>query len=192
MLVRFLYGAAALLAASGAVLITWAAAYRPLKSNAEPPAFSIGGPFRYVRNPQYLSYFLLLLALGTFQSRLGFPVMLVGETILLLRLIAREEMLLEAEYGERFRAYARGVPRLLPALRPRFDAEAQPAHWRQALWEQAFQWGLVATLVAFACTLSDRIGYAFAGATMAFFLLQKLAQMLWMHLRRTGSSGAGA
>jgi len=119
MLVRFLYAAAALLAACGAVLLTWAMAYRPHNAGADRTAFSIGGPFRYVRNPHYLSYFFLVLALGTFQSRLGFPVMLLAETVLLLRLVGREERLLKQEYGERFRSYAQSVPRLLPSLGPR-------------------------------------------------------------------------
>jgi len=95
MLVRFLYAAAALLAACGAFLLTWASAYRPSIADVDRTAFSIAGPFRYVRNPHYLSYFLLILALGTFQSRLGFLIMLLAETLLLLRLAAREELRLE-------------------------------------------------------------------------------------------------
>jgi protein-S-isoprenylcysteine O-methyltransferase Ste14 len=125
MLVRLLYAAAALLAAVGAILLTWSTAYRPPSAIKDRTAFSIAGPFRYVRNPQYLSYFLLILALGTFQSRLGFPVMLLAETILLFRLVAREELRLEQEYGERFRVYAQRVSRVLPSLRPRFENDGQ-------------------------------------------------------------------
>jgi protein-S-isoprenylcysteine O-methyltransferase Ste14 len=173
MFVRSLYAAAALLAAGGAILLTWSTAYRPASTDHTP--FSIAGPFRYVRNPHYLSYFLLILALGTFQSVLGFPVLLLAETILLLRLVAREELRLEKEYGERFRDYAQRVPRFLPSLRAQFENDGQVPQWRQAIWDQAFQWGFVATLLAFACTLSDPIGYAFACATIVFFALQKLA-----------------
>lgn len=185
MLVRFLYAAAALLASVGAILLTWSTAYRPPSTIKDHTAFSIAGPFRYVRNPQYLSYFFLILALGTFQSLLGFPVMLLAETILLLRLVAREERRLEQEYGERFRVYAQRVPCLLPSLRPRFEDDGQLPQWRKAFWDQAFQWGFVATLLAFACTLSDPIGYAFAGATLSFLVLQKLVQPLMIRLRRT-------
>jgi protein-S-isoprenylcysteine O-methyltransferase Ste14 len=188
MIVRFLYAAAALLAAVSAILLTWSTAYRPPRAIKDRPAFSIAGPFRYVRNPQYLSYFLLILALGTFQSRLGFPVMLLAETILLLRLVAREELHLEQEYGERFRVYAQCVPRFLPLLRPRFEDDGQLPQWRQALWDQSFQWGFVATLLAFAYTLSDPIGYAFGFATIAIVVLQKLAQAFWIRLRRTYNS----
>jgi protein-S-isoprenylcysteine O-methyltransferase Ste14 len=185
MLVRLLYGAAALVAAGGALLLTWSTAYRPPQANRDRTAFSIAGPFRYVRNPHYLAYFFLLLALGTFQSVLGFPVMLVGETILLLRLVGREELRLEQEHGERYLLYARRVPRFLPSLRPRFQGDSQSPRWRQALWDQAFQWGFVATLLAFAFTLSDPIGYAFAAVTIAFLVLQKLAQLLWIRWLRS-------
>jgi protein-S-isoprenylcysteine O-methyltransferase Ste14 len=188
MLVRFLYAAAALLAAVGAILLTWSTAYRPPSALKDRTAFSIAGPFRFVRNPQYLSYFLLILALSTFQSRLGFPVMLLAETILLLRLVAREELRLDQEYGERFRVYAQRVPRFLPSLRRRFENDGQLPRWRQALWDQTFQWGFVATLLAFAYTLSDPIGYAFGSATIAFLVLQKLAQAFWIRLRRTHNS----
>lgn len=184
MLVRFVYAAAALLAAAGAILLTWTTAYRPLSTIKGHTTFSITGPFRYVRNPHYLSYFLLILALGTFQSRFGFLVMLIAETILLLGVAAREELRLEQEYGDRFRVYAQRVPRFLPTFRPRFEDDGQLPQWRQALWDQAFQWGFVATLFAFAYTLSDPIGYAFGCATIAFLVLQKLAQAFWIRLRR--------
>ena len=185
MVVRLLYAAAALLAAGGAILLTWSTACRPSSTIKDHTAFSITGPFRYVRNPQYLSYFFLILALGTFQSALGFPIMLLAETILLLRLVGREELRLEREYGERFRVYAQRVPRFLPSLRPRFEDEGQLPQWREAIWNQAFQWGFVATLLAFAFTLSDPIGYAFAVATLSFVVLQKLAQPIVSRLRRT-------
>jgi protein-S-isoprenylcysteine O-methyltransferase Ste14 len=188
MLVRFLYTAAALLAAVGAIVLTWSTACRPPSAIKDHTPFSITGPFRYVRNPQYLSYFLLILALGTFQSVLGFPTMLLAETILLIRLVAREEVRLEQEYGERFRAYAQRVPRFVPSLRPRFEDDGQLPQWRKAFWDQAFQWGFVATLLAFAFTLSDPVGYAFGSVTFAFLVLQKLVQVLRVRLRSTCES----
>jgi len=185
MLVRVLYALAALLAAVGASLLTWSTAYRPPSADPDRATFAIAGPFRYVRNPHYFAYFLLILALGTFQSVLGFPLMLLGETILLLRLVGAEELRLDQEYGERFRRYAQRVPRLLPSLHPRFEDDGQSPRWRQAFWDQAFQWGFVATLLAFAFTLSDPIGYACAGATLSFLVLQKLVQPLLIRWRRT-------
>jgi protein-S-isoprenylcysteine O-methyltransferase Ste14 len=114
----------------------------------------------------------------------------VGEAILLQRLIGREELRLKQEFGERFVRYAERVPRLLPALRPRIEEDGQAPRWGRAVWEQAFQWGFVATLLAFAFTLSDPIGYAFGGATFVFLLLQMLAEMVWSRLHRAPSPSA--
>jgi protein-S-isoprenylcysteine O-methyltransferase Ste14 len=75
--VRMLYALSALLAGIGATMLTWVAAYRSVSTNkgeSQKTDFCISGPFRYVRNPHYLGYFLLLAGLSSFQSRLGFPV----------------------------------------------------------------------------------------------------------------------
>jgi len=74
--------------------------------------------------------------------------MLFGEMILLLRLVAREELQLEQKHGKRFRSYAQRVPRFLPGLRPPVESDGQSPRWGQAFWDQAFQWGFVATLLA--------------------------------------------
>jgi hypothetical protein len=42
----------------------------------------------------------------------------------------------------------------------------------------------VATLLAFAFTLSDPIGYAFGGATIAFLLLQRVLELFCTRWRR--------
>jgi len=57
MLVRYLYAGAALLAAAGAMLLTWSIAYRPATGDPQHTSFSIAGPFRYVRYPHYWAYF---------------------------------------------------------------------------------------------------------------------------------------
>lgn len=178
-MVRLVYAAAAVLGGIGAAIVTWAAAYRQShdrRDQSERVAFSLGGPFRYVRNPHFLGHFFLLVGLGTFQSRLGFPAFLIGEAVLILRLIGREEMQLDQQHGERFRDYRRRVSRLLPSLRPQIVGEVQLPRWRQALADQAFQWGLVATLGAFAVTLSDPVGYGIAFATLLGLAFQKLCR----------------
>ena len=187
-LARFVYGVSALLASIGAAILTWASAYRLSSPRGDQPqtvALLVGGPYRYVRNPHYIGYFLLVVALGSFQSRLGFTILIAAETLLFLRLIAREEMQLERQCGELFRKYRRRVPRLLPSMRPQIAADGELPHWRQAFGAQAFQWGFVATLVAFACTLSDPIGYMFACATLLFLALQKLVRSLLILSRST-------
>jgi protein-S-isoprenylcysteine O-methyltransferase Ste14 len=179
-LARIIYSVSAVVAAVGAFLLTWAKAYRAAEGD-----FFVAGPYRYVRCPQYLGYFLLLLALGSFQSRWGFPVMMVAEIILLLRLAGREEIELEEKYGERFREYRRRVPKLWPSVGSRVTDDGQIPRWRAAIVDQAFQWGFVVTLIAFACTLSDPVGYAFAYATLSFLVMQKLGQWVRVRMRNT-------
>jgi protein-S-isoprenylcysteine O-methyltransferase Ste14 len=179
-LVRLLYVAAALLAAAGAALRTWATAYRPAHAPSPHASFSAGGPFRHVRNPEYLACFLLLAALGTFQSRLGFPLMIFAETFLLLRLVAREEVRLQENYGEQFSLYRQRVPGLLPSLRAKNERDGESPQWIPALWDSAFQWGCVVTLAAFACTLNDTVGYVVGAVVVVFTCLQRLSRRFWI------------
>ena len=81
LLVRMLYALSALLAGISATMLTWVATYRSVngsKGESQKTDFCLSGPFGYVRNPQYLGYFLLLAGLSSFQSGLGFPVMAIG------------------------------------------------------------------------------------------------------------------
>jgi len=69
---HLIYAAAALLAGAGATFLTWAKAYRPFgddKNQARTAGLSVHGPYRHLRNPEYVGYFLLLAGLSTFQSR---------------------------------------------------------------------------------------------------------------------------
>jgi len=72
-LARFVYSVSALLAGIGAALLTWASASRLSSPGSDLP---MGGPYRYVRNPHFIGYFLLVVGLGSFQSRAGFPILI--------------------------------------------------------------------------------------------------------------------
>ena len=187
-LVRFVYTAAALLAAVGAILLTWST--RLLATQHDQRSHRL--LYRRTVPPRQEPALFVLFSPDTCVGYVSEPhrlwVMLIAETILLLRVAAREELLLDQDYGERFRLYAQRVPRFLPALRPRVENDGHLPQRRQALWDQAFRWGFVATLFAFASTLSDPIGYAFGSATIGFLVLQKLAQAFWIRPRRTYNS----
>jgi protein-S-isoprenylcysteine O-methyltransferase Ste14 len=174
LIVRLLYIAATLIAAASAILLTGATAYRPSSVLSERSHLRVDGPFRYVRNPHYLGYFLLLTALGTFQSRLGLPMMLLVETVFLVRLVGHEEILLEQKYRERFSFYRQAVPRIIPSLRPRIKTNGDVPLWRFAFRKNAFQWACVITLLAFAVTLSDSVGYAFTSMAIAIGLISRV------------------
>lgn len=174
LIVRSLYIAATLIAAASALLLTAAMAYRPNSLLLESSRLRVDGPFRYVRNPHYLGYFLLLIALGTFQSRLGLPIMLLAEAVFLVRLVGHEEMLLDQKYRECFSRYRHAVPRIIPSLRPRIKTSDEVPLWLFAFRKNAFQWACVITLLAFAVTLSDPVGYAFTAMAIAIGLLLRL------------------
>ena len=179
LIVRLLYSAATVTAAASAILLTAATACTDRTARlSKPNHLQIDGPFRYVRNPQYLGYFLLLAALGTFQSRLGLPVMLVVETVFLVRLMGHEEMLLERKYRRGFFVhYRQAVPRIIPSLRPRIKASSEVPLWRLAFWKNAFQWASVVTLLAFAATLTDSVGYAFTAIAIAIGVVSRLTNL---------------
>jgi hypothetical protein len=112
--------------------------------------------------------------------------MLLGEALLLLRLVAREELLLDLEYGHSFRAYAQRVPRLLPFLRRRIADDGKCTAMGPGPLGPSLPMGLRGHPPrAFAFTLTDPVGYTFAGATLLFLVLQKLIQPLVFRLRRT-------
>jgi len=80
---------------------------------SEPTAVIVsGGPFRFSRNPIYLSMVLLLLGLGVWSNSLWF-LMLAAVAALLLNygVIAREERYLARKFGREYEAYCDRVRR---------------------------------------------------------------------------------
>jgi protein-S-isoprenylcysteine O-methyltransferase Ste14 len=71
------------------------------------------GPYAYSRNPMYLSELLLWMGWSVFYGSLG---VLIGFMILSAVLVSAaryEERVLEARFGDEYRAYMRAVPRWL-------------------------------------------------------------------------------
>ena len=70
------------------------------------------GPFRYVRNPIYLSLVILYLGLGLWLE-LVWPLLLLPIAILTVhyRVILKEERYLEVRFGEQYLAYKKKVRR---------------------------------------------------------------------------------
>jgi protein-S-isoprenylcysteine O-methyltransferase Ste14 len=76
------------------------------------------GPYAFTRNPLYLGSLLLGFGMTMAGGRWIFPaISLVFFALIYGRTMKREEAELERLFGERFRAYAAGVPVLLPRLR---------------------------------------------------------------------------
>jgi protein-S-isoprenylcysteine O-methyltransferase Ste14 len=75
------------------------------------------GPYHYVRHPLYSVMFwgphlLVFFLTGTWLALLALVLMFVAGHLL----IGREEKLMELEFGEAWREYARRTPRFLPRL----------------------------------------------------------------------------
>ena len=107
----------AVLAVAAGILVAWAA--RTLRTggtniNPSEPALAIvrGGPFRYTRNPMYLSMCLLHAALGFFLNN-AIPVAFTAVlgAVLHYGVVLREERYLEAKFGETYLDLKRSVRR---------------------------------------------------------------------------------
>jgi protein-S-isoprenylcysteine O-methyltransferase Ste14 len=87
-------------------------------TNVDPrhPATTIvvAGPFRYTRNPIYLSFTMLYLGIASLRRSL-WPLLLLPGVLLLIRrgVIDREERYLERKFGEQYRQYKAQVRRWL-------------------------------------------------------------------------------
>jgi protein-S-isoprenylcysteine O-methyltransferase Ste14 len=72
------------------------------------------GPFRFTRNPLYLSLALLYLGIGLWLGAL-WPIVLLPALMLLVQqlVVLREEAYLESRFGDAYRTYRNRVRRWL-------------------------------------------------------------------------------
>jgi protein-S-isoprenylcysteine O-methyltransferase Ste14 len=142
-LLRFAYaspaviGVATALAAAGAWLRVWGAAYLGYDTVHHGAMLSgavmADGPYRFMRNPLYLGGWCMMAAISFLMPPTGALVALPLLTVFLLRLILGEEAFLEKQLGEPYRAYLKAVPRLIPRLRGSLPAAGHKAKWGIAL-----------------------------------------------------------
>ncbi|HEV8628713.1 MAG TPA: methyltransferase [Thermoanaerobaculia bacterium] len=182
---RSIFFVGAALAALGAWLRTWAAAY--LRSEVVHDAalhaerLVADGPYRHLRNPLYVGFMLAAVGLAAMASRLGAAVIFVGVPLFTLRLIGREEAALTASGGAGYRAFRAAVPRLLPALRPRLPASGMQSRWGQAFAGETFFWAVALALAVFAATLRLQLYFWVLGGA---FALRWLLAVLWWRRHR--------
>ena len=78
---------------------------------------TVGGPYRYVRNPLYLAIALVITGQGLLLSR---PVLLVYAAVLLAAFVAfvhwYEEPSLARRFGDQYQTYRKQVPGWWPRL----------------------------------------------------------------------------
>jgi protein-S-isoprenylcysteine O-methyltransferase Ste14 len=123
----------AVLAAAGACLRVWGAAYLGYDvvhhKLMQAGGVMAAGPYRYMRNPLYLGGWFMMAAISLLLTPSGalFMVALIG--FFYLRLILGEEAFLAAKLGEPYRQYLRAVPRIVPRFRSAIPAVEVKANW---------------------------------------------------------------
>jgi protein-S-isoprenylcysteine O-methyltransferase Ste14 len=129
--------AATALAALGAVLRVWGAAYLGYETvhhgAMQSGAVMADGPYRFVRNPLYLGGWCMMAAMAFLMPPTGALFSMTLLTVFLLRLIFAEEEFLTEKLGEPYRAYCKAVPRLIPRVRGSLPAAGHKANWGIAL-----------------------------------------------------------
>ena len=152
---------ASLIAALGATLRVWGAAYLgPGTVNSMEMKAGVvmaDGPFRYVRNPLYLGTACMMAAITFVLPPSGALFVVVLISVFLLRLILAEEAFLTRQLGEPYRAYLRAVPRLLPRLRSNLPASSQRPHWLLAVLSELTSIGVFFTLAFLSWQYDNRL-----------------------------------
>jgi hypothetical protein len=133
---RALFLAATIAICVGAVLCTWVSAHRKPEGNSSVE------PRRRIDGPQALGEILYAIGLASLFPSSGFLILVLGETLRVLRLVSRK-----------------GDP-------SRRGSEVQPnATWGSAFRIEAVKWGILITMIVFVITLRDRVAEYLAAAS---------------------------
>jgi protein-S-isoprenylcysteine O-methyltransferase Ste14 len=156
-----LFVLSAMLVTATAWVRTWGGAYLLQEvvhdSAVHTERLVADGPYRHVRNPLYFGNMLLAVGMAMLASRTGAVVIILGNLLIVLRLIGREEADLTAAQGDGYRAFLAAVPRLWPSLRPCLPAGGMQPKWFQAFLGEAWMWSFALDGFVFAWKLSGRL-----------------------------------
>ena len=138
----------AALVAVAAGIRTWAGAYLRadvvFDTKVHSDRLVADGPYRHLRNPLYLGNLIVAAGIAMLFSRIGATVLLLGNLLIILRLIGREQAALVASQGDSYRAFLEAVPKLWPSLSPRLPSGGMTPRWRQAFLGELHLWILAA------------------------------------------------
>lgn len=103
----------------GVLSASWRVLYLAQKNKT----LAVTGPYEYIRHPQYAAFtaimFGFLLQWPTIPTLIMFPVLV----FMYVRLSLSEEKIVEKEFGEVYRAYAKRVPGFFPSVRYIFNLQ---------------------------------------------------------------------
>ena len=178
LLVRLLFGLAAVVLAIAALIRTWASAYLHAgvvyAAEVKTSSLVADGPYRHARNPLYFANVLMGIGMGAMMSRTGFFVAVLAMFVFSIRLILREEAELQATQGEQYASYRKAVPRLWPALAPRIASAGGQAKWAEGFKAESWYWGFAASVAAFAVSESLKLFFLILGASIALFWVSSI------------------
>ena len=140
----------ALLAAIGAWLRVWGAAYLGYNivhhSQMQGGEVMVAGPYRYMRNPLYLGGWFMMASISMLLTPSGALFMLGLSGLFYFRLVLGEEAFLGTKLGEPYREYLRAVPRIVPTLRSSLPAANVQPHWLTAILTEIMPVGTLITM----------------------------------------------
>jgi hypothetical protein len=156
LLERLLFAFATVLVGAAAAICTWARAYPVDDLGLAAP---LHGPYGYLRYPRHMGTVVYSVGIGSLAPLSGFILLVVGQALVNLRLIRREERL-------------RSAANLQPAQTPAHDLPRQPLQgvaptWRTAFRQESAKWGLFLTMIAFTCVLRDQVADVLAILSIA-------------------------
>jgi len=93
-----------------------------------PNELIVRGSYRFVRNPMYVGYFLILFGeIFLFKSSTLLLYLLVSFLFFHTTVVFLEEPMLKLKFGESYEQYCKSVPRWIPRLKPfRGDISKSP------------------------------------------------------------------
>jgi protein-S-isoprenylcysteine O-methyltransferase Ste14 len=125
---------------------TWASSYLHASvvcvADVKCESLVADGTYRRVRNPLYFANVLIIIAMGTMMSRLGFLVAVIAMLLFCYRLILREEAELRASPSQCYDAYCKAAACWWPSLSPRIASAGRQAMWTAGLKPESLNWGL--------------------------------------------------
>ena len=89
------------------------AAGTPVPGNQPTTCIVRTGPFRFSRNPIYLSFFVLQLGIALWSASLWIMATLIPAAVLVSLVVRREERYLESKFGPQYAGYRQSVRRWL-------------------------------------------------------------------------------
>ncbi len=111
---------------AGLPWVAWAIAWQLAKGKGTPVPvvptrhFLQNGPYRFVRNPMMLGFFLYLLGWALYWNRWGSVMAAAGiATLLCMEIKCIEESELTKRFGDAYRAYKKETPFIIPRIKSR-------------------------------------------------------------------------